>query len=138
MPHASIRAAFVRHPASRERRCRHRDRASARRGVLLLVVLSMLTLFMMLGAAYVVATSRARETARAYARLTLGGDSARIPTAQLLDSVLLTTLRGPWTSGTTLGSGTTVGTTGTIGVVAGGTVSFEALLGDKYGQPTTG
>ena len=106
-------------------RCRP---ARARRGVLLLVVLSMLTLFLMLGAAYVVATSRARETARAYARLTLGSDSARIPAPRLLDSVMLTVLRGPSITGTLAPSGGTP--------VVGGTVSFESLLADKYGLAT--
>jgi hypothetical protein len=88
-----------------------------RHGVLLLVVLSMLTLFLMLGVAYLVAATRAREAARAYARLTLGSDDVRVPHAQLLDSILMRVLRGPATSG----------------IVAGGTVSFESLLEDKYG-----
>jgi hypothetical protein len=84
---------------------------------LLLVVLSMLTLFLMLGAAYLVAATRAREAARAYARLTLGSDDARVPHAQLLDSVLLRVVRGPAITGT----------------VGGATISFESLLADKYG-----
>jgi hypothetical protein len=37
--------------------------------VLLLVVLSMLTLFMMLGAAYLVVATRSRETAKSFSRL---------------------------------------------------------------------
>ena len=43
-----------------------RGPAAPRRGVLLLVVLSMLTLFMMLGVAYVIMASRARESSRAF------------------------------------------------------------------------
>lgn len=95
-----------------------------RRGVLLLVVLSMLTLFLMLGAAYLVAATRAREAARAHARLTFGGDEARIPRARLLDTVLLKVVRG-----------------GGPTPVAAGTsppaVTFESLLGDRYGATAT-
>jgi hypothetical protein len=93
--------------------------------VLLLVVLSMLTLFLMLGAAYIVTATRARETARAYAKLTFGGDEARIPYARLLDGVLLDVLAG-----------------GTNAVRTGGSPSlplaaeFESLLADKYGLQT--
>ncbi|MEI7862511.1 MAG: hypothetical protein WCJ21_07765, partial [Planctomycetota bacterium] len=95
---------------------------AGRRGVLLLVVLSMLTLFLMLGVAYLVTATRARETARAYARLMTGGDDARVPHAQLLDRIMLKVLRGggqaPTASGVTLPSGAIV---------------FESLLADKYG-----
>ena len=93
---------------------RSRSAPRGRRGVLLLVVLSMLTLFLMLGAAYLLAASRARDAARAYARLTFGSDEARIPAPALLDSVLLRVVRGP----IVIGSGT-----------------FESLLADKYGGP---
>jgi hypothetical protein len=72
----------------------HADDAPGRRGVLLLIVLSMLTLFLMLGATYLVVAIRARETARAYARLTFGSDEARIPHARLLDNVALGVVRG--------------------------------------------
>lgn len=88
--------------------------ARNRRGVLLLIVLSMLTLFLMLGAAYLLTTTRAWETARAYSRLTLGAPENRIPHAQLLDRVMLQVLRG-----STLTSG-----------------SIESLLADKYGLQT--
>ncbi|NBV47419.1 MAG: hypothetical protein EBR86_17725, partial [Planctomycetia bacterium] len=50
-------------------------RGPARRGVLLLIVLSMLTLFMMLGTAYLVVATRAKETARAFSRLALQSDA---------------------------------------------------------------
>ncbi len=82
-----------------------------KRGVLLLIVLSMLTLFLMLGAAYMLTTSRAWEAARAYSRLTLGTSENRIPHARLLDDVMLQVLRGS------------------------GTVP-EPLLADKYGLET--
>lgn len=82
-----------------------------KRGVLLLVVLSMLTLFLMLGAAYMLTTSRAWEAARAYSRLVLGTTENRIPHARLLDDVMLQALRG--------GPGVP-----------------ESLLADKYGVQT--
>jgi hypothetical protein len=76
----------------------------------------MLTLFLMLGATYLVAASRARDAAKAYARLTFGSDEARIPAPALLDSVLMRVMRGP---------------------IVIGTGTFESLLADKYGGPTT-
>ena len=98
------------------------DEAPGRRGVLLLIVLSMLTLFLMLGATYLVVAIRARETARAYARLTFGSDEARIPHARLLDAVALGVVRGGVTP---------------IAAGAGAPgVAFESLLADKYGQTT--
>lgn len=100
-----------------------RHAAKHRRGVLLLVVLSMLTLFMMLGVAYLLTATRAKETARAYARLTFGGDDARVPYAQLLDQVLLSVVRGP-----------------VVGKVPGSISSgtYESLLADKYGPSAAG
>ena len=94
-----------------------------RRGVLLLIVLSMLTLFMMLGATFLVAASRARLAARAYSRLTFMGDDARIPHDRAADAVLATVLRG----------GVTITGTGIA-------VDFEAILADQYGPaaPITG
>jgi hypothetical protein len=101
----------------------HRSDSSVgppRRGVLLLVVLSMLTLFLMLGAAYIVSATRAKEAARAHARLTFGGDEARVPHARIADTVLLKVLRG-----------------GTASLpVSPAAVVFESLLADKYGQET--
>jgi len=79
--------------------------------VLLLIVLSMLTLFLMLGAAYLLTTSRAWEAAKAYSRLTLGTSENRIPHARLLDDVMLQ-------------------------VVRGGTAVPESILADKYGLQT--
>lgn len=99
-----------------------------RRGVLLLVTVSMLTLFMMLGTAYLIVATRARESARALARRTLTADEARIDPASLLDNVLLTVVRGtaggqplPTFNGTALNP------------------PFESLLADRYGTtPITG
>jgi hypothetical protein len=96
-----------------------------RRGVLLLIVISMLTLFMMLGVAYLTVATRARTAAKAYAKLTFGADEARIPAATLLDDVLLRIVRGP--------APTT--TTGAVQPPAGG--DFESLLEDKYGDAST-
>jgi len=100
----------------------HADDAPGRRGVLLLIVLSMLTLFLMLGATYLVVAIRARETARAYARLTFGSDEARIPHARLLDNVALGVVRG--------------GVTPSAAGAGAPGVAFESLLADKYGQAT--
>ena len=98
---------------------------SYRRGVLLLVVLSMLTLFLMLGVAYLVTATRARETARAYARLMTGGDDARVPHTQLLDRIMLKALRG------TPNGIPPTGTLATGGTIAN--IVFESLLADKFG-----
>jgi hypothetical protein len=109
------------------RRAIHRDLPPAahapRRGVLLLVVLSMLTLFLMLGAAYIVSATRAKEAARAHARLTFGGDETRVPHARIADMVLLKVLRGGTASLPT-------------SPVSAGTFLFESLLADKYGPDT--
>ena len=99
-----------------------RSCAAQRRGVLLLVVLSMLTLFLMLGTAYLVTATRARETARAYSRLTFGGDGARVPHGQLFDTVMLRILHGVGPAPTA------IGVSGSITEVR-----FESLLADKYG-----
>ena len=87
-----------------------------RRGVLLLVVLSMLTLFLLLGTAYLVASTRSRETARAYNRLVMQSDSVRIPHAELLDAALLRVVRGG---------------TAPMPVIATATFAFESLREDK-------
>ena len=54
----------------------------------------MLTLFMMLGAAYLVVATRARETAKSFSRLSLRSDNVRLPHSQILDTVMLRVLRG--------------------------------------------
>ena len=70
-------------------------RPSTRRGVLLLVVLSMLTLFMMLGVAYVIMASRARESSRAFSRAITQGRPGDRANDQYLDKSLMLLLRGP-------------------------------------------
>jgi hypothetical protein len=97
-------------------------RAPERRGVLLLVVLSLLTLFLLLGTTYLIVSTRSRETARAFNRLITHSDAARVPAGQFLDAALLRILRG--------GAAPTP-------VAAGVTASFESLLADRYGLTTT-
>jgi hypothetical protein len=89
----------------------------SRRGVLLLVVLSVLTLFLMLGATYLAVATRARKASRAFAENVVAATNARATEARLLDEVFLTVARGTTlslTTGTSLANG-------------------DDLLGDKYG-----
>lgn len=93
-----------------------------RRGVLLLVVLSLLTLFMMLGATYMVLASRARATARAFASAANG--SPTIPPVALgqsfVDEAFMRVVRG-----------SAAGASGVVG-------NADTLLGDKYGTAASG
>jgi len=111
-------------------------RSHARRGVLLLIVLSMLTLFMMLGTAYLVVATRAKETARAFSRLALQSDARRVQPADMLDRVMMTVVAGGtnvvlrW-PGDTFATGSNNYPGNPIG--SGTTFPFESLLADKYG-----
>jgi hypothetical protein len=95
-----------------------------RRGVLLLIVLSLLTLFMMLGATYLVLAARARATARAFAAAT--NSSSSLPSVSqgqaFVDEAFLRVVRGS--------------VSGSSGVIS----TANTLLGDKYGTtaPQTG
>ena len=100
---------------------------SRRRGVLLLVVLSMLTLFLLLGTAYLVVSTRSRVTARAFNRLVMLSDEARVPVDQCLDSVLLHVVRG----------GTDAAIPSLAGTGPRPPAHFESLLEDMYGRSTT-
>lgn len=91
--------------------------AHRRKGVLLLVVLSMLTLFMMLGTTYLVVSTRARKTARAFADNVAAGTTSGLNAQRMLDDAMMTVARG---------------TTGTSAIPA--LRSGEDLLGDKYGK----
>ena len=110
--------------------------AHPRRGVLLLVVLSMLTLFMMLGTAYLVVATRAKETSRAFSRLALESESRRIQPADMLDRVMMTVVAGGtnvvlrW-PGDTFVSGSGAYPASPVG--SGTVFPFESLLADKYG-----
>jgi len=87
----------------------------------------MLTLFMMLGAAYLIVATRSRETARAYAKLSLRNDNIRLPHSQIFDTVMLRVLRG-------VSTGTNVNVSLAQPAPPGVAIApFESLLADKYG-----
>ena len=87
----------------------------------------MLTLFLMLGTAYLVAASRARESANALARKTLFNDQTNYRPETYLDRVLMKVVRGG-TAPQALGGGA---------LPHGGVpAAFESLLADKYGTAT--
>ena len=91
----------------------------------MLVVVSMLTLFLLLGTTYLVVAARAKQAARAQARLAMDSSSIGIAPARLLDNVLLKVVRGG-TGGVSLPDGITLPN--------GCNPSFESLLADKYGE----
>jgi hypothetical protein len=87
----------------------------------------MLTLFMMLGAAYLVVATRSRETARAYSKLSLRNDNVRLPHSQIFDTVMLRVLRG-------VPAGQNVNVAIAQPAPPGVTIApFESILADKYG-----
>ena len=106
-------------------------RPQRRRGVLLLVVLSMLTLFLLLGTAYLVVSTRSRVTARAFNRLIMQSDEVRIPRQKYLDAAMLHVLRGG--TGSLIFAPSPV--TGAPAIT--GSPAFESILEDKYGRSTT-
>jgi hypothetical protein len=93
----------------------HTNPGRSRRGVLLLLVLSALTMFMMLGALMLVLATRARTSARAFATAsnTVSRDDSRSRAA--LDEAMMQLLRGP---------------------MAAGPVT-ESILADRYGTAVT-
>lgn len=99
----------------------------SRRGVLLLVVLSVLTLFLMLGTAYLAVATRARKAARAFADNVVSATATSVSQVRLLDEAFWAVARGTLATGT---GGAAIDYLGT-GVGAG-----EDLLGDKYGSAT--
>lgn len=98
-------------------------RGHQRRGVLLLIVLSMLTLFMMLGTTYMVVASRARATARAFSRAAAAQQSASDAAGRrLVDDAFRILARG-----------TTDASCQEASLRTG-----DDLLGDKYGKTLPG
>lgn len=88
-----------------------------RRGVLLLVVLSMLTLFLLMGATYLITAARSREVAKAFSRSLGASDPTGGQRAKLqLDQAMMILLRGP-------APGTAVSI-----------LPADSLLADKYGD----
>jgi hypothetical protein len=85
----------------------------ARRGVLLLVVLSLLTLFMLLGTTFLVLSSRARTTARAYLRLAEDQTRTADGYGPFLREAAMQVIRGTSRPNSA--------------------VKFHDLLGDRYG-----
>ena len=90
-----------------------------RRGMLLLLVLSMLTLFVLMGALALVIATRARSSARAFAEFNGGGSNAPLIAKSMLDEALLILIRGS--------KDPAVNTL----------LSNDNLLKDMYGTPAT-
>jgi hypothetical protein len=80
----------------------------SRRGVLLLVVLSTLIVFLLLGTLLLTQSTRSRTAARAFARVTASSASNGALAREMLDEALMQLVRG-------------------------GTSATESVLGDKYG-----
>ena len=99
----------------------------SRRGVLLLVVLSVLTLFLMLGAAYVAVASKARKSARAFANNIVAGAARGMAHERLLDEAFMSVARGTTSSRQSGGE---------IDYIGKGAKGGNDLLGDKYGPKT--
>ena len=99
-----------------------RHRSADRRGMLLLLVLTALSFFLLLGAFLIVSAVRARTAARAFANATQAAAVDGIQSRTLLDEALLIALRGSKDPNVR-------GPTGPI---------TESILGDKYGTAGSG
>jgi hypothetical protein len=97
-----------------------RPKDRGRRGALLLLVLSMLTLFLMMGTLMMVLATRARSTARAFADTVAGPGNRAAAARGLLDEALMRLLRGapPADHGEAPAP------------------DYESLLADRYGGQT--
>jgi hypothetical protein len=111
-----------------------------KRGVLLLVVLSLLTLFMLLGTTYMVVTSRARATARAFARAMESSHSAQSAAGRrFVDEAFFAVARGPSNhedanANGVLDNGEDQNSNNLLDPI--GFPAGEDLLGDKFGFAT--
>ncbi len=104
------------------------QRQSHRRGMLLLLVMLMLSLFMAIGAWLLTITLRSRASARAYGNAALATTGADNLAHEALEGALLSLLRG--------GTDGSVTITGTM--VTNSAFATENMLADKYGPPITG
>jgi hypothetical protein len=77
------------------------DTMQQRRGMLLLLVLSMLTLFLMMGATLLVVATRARTAARAFMNATTGVEASPVIPRAFLDESLMLLIRGSGDSAVT-------------------------------------
>lgn len=99
---------------------RRRLTSPDRRGVLLLIVLSMLTLFLMLGSTYLVVAMRARKVSKAYADKVINSSAVGANASRLVDEAFLVIARGTPNAA--------------VGYVGAGPTGGDDLLGDKYGS----
>lgn len=116
------RAAAMRGPSTRVG-----NPPAPRRGVLLLVVLSVLTLFMVLGIAFVTMSARTRAMARAVSNTPQAAEDAILPTRRLLDQAAMLLLRGPQTTAPDL-QPKPLGSND----LPEQSLAFESLLEDQY------
>jgi len=93
----------------------HISTTKSRRGVLLLVVLSMLTLFLMLGASYLVVAIRARKVSKAFADKIVAPATVGPNAARVVDAAFMTVARGSTSPGINTA------------------FTQDSLLADKYG-----
>jgi len=104
-----------------------------RRGVILLIVLSMLSLFMVLGVTFVAMSSRSHATARAVATMPQASADAILPTERLLNQAAMLLLRGPQETTADRQPAALGGSKDETDADAERALVFEALLVDQYG-----
>ena len=95
----------------------YHHQSNGRRGMLLLIVLALLSLFLMLGTLLIVNTSRTRTTARAFAAATASNAASTTLAKRMLDQALMKLICGPSQPNAT-------------------NDVTESLLEDKYGTST--